>query len=171
MAGRKFSFFESYADMLDQLDDAQCAEFVRAMYRWAFEGEEPEFAEPALRFAWPSIAEQITAGVEISERSREAGKRGGRPRKDAKKRGAKSTPKSTPLSTAKSTPKRGAERGRKATGQDWTGLEMNESSPRTGRADALAPLGEGAARSAARDTLTEDEFEALVRAMPATKGC
>ena len=171
MAGRKFSFFESYGQMLDQLSDQQCADFVRAMYRWAFDGAEPEFEDSMLQFAWPSIAEQITAGVEISERSREAGKRGGRPRKDAKKRGAKSTPKSTPLSTAKSTPKRGAERGRKATGQDWTGHEMNMSSPRTGRADALAPLGEGAARSAARDTLTEDEYEALVRAMPATTGC
>ena len=167
MAGRKFSSFESYGQMLDQLDDQQCADFVRAMYRWAFDGEEPEFEDPMLQFAWPSIAEQITAGVEISQRSSEAGKRGGRPRKDTKKRGVKSTPKSTPLSTVE----RGAERGRKATGQDWTGHEMNMSSPRTGRADALAPLVEGAARSAARDTLTEDEYDALVRAMPATKGC
>lgn len=155
MAGRKFSFFESYADMLDQLDDAQCAKFVRAMYRWAFEGEEPEFEEPALRFAWPSIAEQITAGLEISERRAEAGRRSGKAR--AKKANKKQNEQCS--------------NSVRTTGQDWTGHEMNMSSPRTGRADALAPFEGGAARSAARDTLTEDEYEALVRAMPATKGC
>lgn len=160
MAGRKFSFFESYAAMLDQLDDAQCSEFVRAMYRWAFQGEEPEFSDTSLRFAWPSIAEQITAGVEISQRSSEAGKRGGRPRKDTQKRGVKSTPKSTPLSTVK----RGAERGRKATGQDWTGQDMNMSSPRTGRAASPTPS-RGSARGAAHE-MSEEEFAALVDATP-----
>lgn len=159
MAGRKFSFFESYGQMLDQLSDQQCADFVRAMYRWAFEGEEPEFAEPALRFAWPSIAEQITAGLEISERRAEAGRRSGKARaKKANKKQNEQCSNSVRNSV-------------RTTGQDWTGHEMNMSSPRTGRADALAPIGEGAARSAARDTLTEDEYEALVRAMPATKGC
>lgn len=148
MAGRKFSFFESYAAMLDQLDDAQCAEFVRAMYRWAFQGEEPEFSDPSLRFAWPSISEQITAGIEISERMAEAGRKGGRPKKKAKQKPS--------FNKAKSHVK--------ATGQDWTGQDMNMSSPRTGRAASPTPS-RGSARGAAHE-MSEEEFAALVDATP-----
>lgn len=148
MSGRKFSFFESYAAMLDQLDDAQCAEFVRAMYRWAFQGEEPEFSDPSLRFAWPSIAEQITAGLEISERRAEAGKRSGKARaKKAKKK------KNEQCSNTVRT-----------TGQDWTGQDMNMSSPRTGRAASPTPS-RGSARGAAHE-MSEEEFAALVDATP-----
>lgn len=148
MAGRKFSFFESYAAMLDQLGDAQCAEFVRAMYRWAFQGEEPEFSDPSLRFAWPSIAEQITAGLEISERRAEAGKRSGKARaKKAKKKKNEQCSNSV-----------------RTTGQDWTGQDMNMSSPRTGRAASPTPS-RGSARGAAHE-MSEEEFAALVDATP-----
>lgn len=152
MAGRKFSFFESYAAMLDQLDDAQCAEFVRAMYRWAFQGEEPEFSDPSLRFAWPSIAEQITAGLEISERRAEAGKRSGKAR--AKK--AKKTKNEQCSNSVRNSVR--------TTGQDWTGHEMNMSSPRTGRAASPTPS-RGSARGAAQE-MSEEEFAALVDATP-----
>lgn len=152
MAGRKFSFFESYAAMLDQLDDAQCAEFVRAMYRWAFQGEEPEFSDPSLRFAWPSIAEQITAGLEISERRAEAGKRSGKVR--AKK--AKKTKNEQCSNSVRNSVR--------TTGQDWTGQDMNMSSPRTGRAASPTPS-RGSARGAAQE-MSEEEFAALVDATP-----
>lgn len=153
MAGRKFSFFESYAHMLDQLDDAQCAEFVRAMYRWAFQGEEPELSDTSLQFAWPSIAEQITAGIEISERRAEAGRRSGKAR--AKKGGRKKDGMKQNEQCSNSV---------RTTGQDWTGHELNMSSPRTGRAASPTPS-RGSARGA-DDGMTEEEFAALVDATP-----
>lgn len=164
MAGRKFSFFESYAAMLDQLSDAQCAEFVRAMYRWAFQGEEPSFSDQMLQFAWPSIAEQITAGIEISERMAEYGKRGGRPKKGPKKPSKKPSFNGA-KSLAKSLAKSQAESLVKATGQDWTGQDMNMSSPRTGR-DASPSPRMGSARIAGPDSMTEEEYDALVGSTP-----
>lgn len=107
MAGPdSFKFWNSYYDALRMLgDDSKRGEFVMALCEFVFDGIEPEFDDPVMEFGFRLVAEQAKQSMEISRAAREAGQRGGRPRKEDSKRGAKSTPKSTPKRVAK----RGAE--------------------------------------------------------------
>lgn len=103
MADRRFYFWESYGKAFDMLTDADAGRFIKACYRFAFDGAEPDFSdEPTLAFAWQIVSGQIERSVEIGVKSAERGKRGGRPRKTAAKSSTKTTAKTTALSSAKS---------------------------------------------------------------------
>lgn len=96
MADRRFYFWESYGKAFDMLTDEEAGRFIRACYRFAFDGAEPEFSdEPKLGFAWQIVSGQIERSVEIGVKRSASGRRGGRPSK-------KSSAKTTALSTAES---------------------------------------------------------------------
>ena len=110
MADRRFYFWESYGKAFDMLTDADAGRFIKACYRFAFDGAEPDFSdEPTLAFAWQIVSGQIERSVEIGVKNTERGKRGGRPRKTTAKSAAKTTAKTTALSGAKSGAKSAAE--------------------------------------------------------------
>lgn len=73
-----------YADYFDPLDDAEVGRLVRAMIQYKRDGTEPEFRRNE-RFVWPAIKRDIDFSAqrqkEISEARRNAGKKGGRPKK------------------------------------------------------------------------------------------
>ena len=73
-----------YADYFDPLEDAEVGRLVRAMIQYKRDGTEPEFPGNE-RFVWPAIKRDIDFSAqrqkEISEARRNAGKKGGRPRK------------------------------------------------------------------------------------------
>ncbi len=105
-----FKFWDSYYDALKMLgDDSRRGAFVMALCAFVFDGAEPAFDDPVMEFGFRLVAEQARQSMEISRAAREAGQRGGRPRKDDSKRGAFSTPKSTPKRVAKRVVERGAE--------------------------------------------------------------
>lgn len=89
-----FKFWASYYDALRALGtDRQRSEFMLGLCAYVFDGVEPEFDDPVVRFGYTLVAEQARQSMEISRAAREVGKRGGRPRKEPQKRDAKSTPK------------------------------------------------------------------------------
>lgn len=94
MADRRFYFWESYGRAFDMLEDAEAGRFIKACYRFAFEGIQPDFAEPKLAFAWQIVSGQIERSVDIGVKNAERGRRGGRPKKSGAKSGAKTTAKS-----------------------------------------------------------------------------
>lgn len=94
MADRRFYFWESYGRAFDMLEDAEAGRFIKACYRFAFDGIQPDFAEPKLAFAWQIVSGQIERSVDIGVKNAERGRRGGRPKKSGAKSGAKTTAKS-----------------------------------------------------------------------------
>lgn len=102
MADRRFYFWESYGRAFDMLEDAEAGRFIKACYRFAFEGIQPDFAEPKLAFAWQIVSGQIERSVDIGVKNAERGRRGGRPKKSGVKSGAKTTAKSGVKSGAES---------------------------------------------------------------------
>lgn len=89
-----FKFWASYYDALKALDtDKQRSDFMLGLCAYVFDGVEPEFEDPVVRFGYTLVAEQARQSMEISRAAREAGKRGGRPRKEPQKMDAKSAPK------------------------------------------------------------------------------
>jgi hypothetical protein len=99
LADRRFYFWESYGKAFDMLTDEEAGRFIRACYRFAFDGVDPEFSdEPKLGFAWQIVSGQIERSVDIGVKNAERGRRGGRP----KKSGAKTTAKSGAKSGAES---------------------------------------------------------------------
>ena len=101
-----FKFWSSYYEALLALDtDKQRSDFMLGLCAYVFDGAEPEFDDPAVRFGFKLVADQAKRSMEISRAASEAGKRGGRPKSGTTERAAKSTPKRV----AKRVVKRGAE--------------------------------------------------------------
>ena len=132
VAERRFYFWESYGKAFDMLTDEEAGVFIKACYRFAFDGAEPDFTDvPKLAFAWQIVSGQIARSVEIGVLNAERGKQGGRPRKS----GAKTTAKSGAKSTAKSGAKSGAE-------SDMN-MNMNIGAGASPDGSAPAPLDDG----------------------------
>lgn len=76
--------FLDYAEYFEPLTDAEVGRLVRAMIEYKQKGIETEF-QGNERFVWPAIKRDIDFSAqrqkEISEARRNAGKKGGRPRK------------------------------------------------------------------------------------------
>lgn len=112
MATDSFKFWDSYYSALRMLgDDERRGRFVMALCAYVFDGIKPEFDDDMLAFGFELVATQAMESVEISRAAQEAGRRGGRPRKDTSKRGAKSTPKRVAKRGAESEKKREEEKG------------------------------------------------------------
>lgn len=72
-----FSFFASYYEALQLLDDERRLAIFDAMTAFAFEGELPAFDDVTLKLAWSLIFPNLQRSVENSVN----GKKGGRPKK------------------------------------------------------------------------------------------
>lgn len=82
VAERRFYFWESYGKAFDMLTDEEAGVFIKACYRFAFEGVEPDFTDvPKLEFAWQIVSGQIARSVEIGVQRAQSGQRGGRKNK------------------------------------------------------------------------------------------
>lgn len=71
---RRYMFFEGYYRALEYMSDEQELTFRRAIDRFAFEGEEPEFEDPMLLMAWNLVITSLKKSLKLSE----AGRKGGR---------------------------------------------------------------------------------------------
>lgn len=107
MAGQCFRYWSGYHEAMRDLTDEQAGALVKALGALAFEGMEPEFSDPTLRVVFKVMREQVETSRDISDRAREAGAKGGRPKAEAG--GRKSTAKRGAKRGALSTAKRGAE--------------------------------------------------------------
>ena len=58
----RFTMFDNWGAMFDEMDDESAIKLFRAMYRYAFEGEEPEFDKGStLSLVWQSVRPNIDA--------------------------------------------------------------------------------------------------------------
>ena len=74
-----FKFWASYYDALKALDtDKQRSDFMLALCAYVFDGIEPEFDDPVVRFGYTLVAEQARQSMEISRAAQEKGRRGGK---------------------------------------------------------------------------------------------
>lgn len=71
---RKYNFFEGYYRAMAHMDDGQELAFRRAIDRFVFEGEVPEFHDPMLLVAWDLVVPSVERSIKLAE----AGRRGGR---------------------------------------------------------------------------------------------
>lgn len=72
MENKKFSFFESYHKALSRFSDEQYGRIVRAMSKFVFDGEEPDFSEGSDWAVWEMAKPIIERGFEISNARKEA---------------------------------------------------------------------------------------------------
>lgn len=99
-----FKFWASYYDALRALDtDKQRSDFMLALCAYVFDGVEPEFDDPVVRFGYTLVAEQARQSMEISRAAQEKGSRGGK--QSGKSRAKRSSASSTASSTASSVSK------------------------------------------------------------------
>lgn len=74
----------SYRTYFEPYSDAEVGRLVRAMMQYKSSGEEPRFSGNE-RYVWPAIKRDVDEASDAqeaaAERSRENGRRGGRPRK------------------------------------------------------------------------------------------
>lgn len=78
---RKYTFFESYFEAVEDLPDADRLAFLDAINLYAFRGVEPDFgAIPHLRIAWTLVKPSLDTSLTAFEN----GRKGGRPQKAAK---------------------------------------------------------------------------------------
>lgn len=80
-----FLIHKEYQDMIDALTDEQAGAFLKAMMRYAFEGEDPEVDDQSVRLTFIMVRKYIDRMTEKYDRicavNRENGSKGGRPRK------------------------------------------------------------------------------------------
>lgn len=81
---RRYSFFEGYYRAMAHMTDEQELEFRRAVDRYAFEGEVPEFHDPMLLMAWDLIITSLDKSIKLAN----AGQKGGRGNKKQASKGA-----------------------------------------------------------------------------------
>lgn len=104
MAERRFYFWESYGKAFDMLTDEEAGRFIKACYRFAFDGVEPDFTdEPKMAFAWQIVSGQITTSIEIGLKNAERGKRGGKASGESRRKDQKGNKRSTASSGGSST--------------------------------------------------------------------
>ncbi|MBO4584236.1 MAG: hypothetical protein J5756_04125 [Clostridia bacterium] len=80
---KSFVLYLEYAEYLDELTDEEVGRLTRAIFDYNIYGEEPESFTGALKLAWIAIRQGMDRNNDRYERRASAGKRGGRPRKDA----------------------------------------------------------------------------------------
>lgn len=81
-----FKFWASYYDALKALDtDKQRSDFMLALCAYVFDGVEPEFDDPVVRFGYTLVAEQARQSMEISRAAREGGLKSGKSRREKAK--------------------------------------------------------------------------------------
>lgn len=84
MEGNRFSFFPSFAEQLDQMDDGTAIKMMRAIYRYGCFGIEPEFQAGTLEaIVWMGMKPNIDTSVKLSKAGAKA--RSKAPSKDAQK--------------------------------------------------------------------------------------
>ena len=80
-----FIFYTAYAEKFKRLSDLQFGQFVRALVSYQITGEEPEINDASVGMAFDVAKVEVDAAnekyIEICEQRREAGLRGGRPKK------------------------------------------------------------------------------------------
>lgn len=102
MATDSFRFWDSYMRALDRVDDATAGRLVKSLCHEVFEDVPARFEdEPMLGMVYDVMLGQAIQSRDFSRQAREAGARGGRPRKEEAKRVAKGS-----LKGAKSEKKR-----------------------------------------------------------------
>jgi len=74
-----FVFYNSYWSVASDLDDAQFKEFVSAMCRYYFDGEETTFTDPLIEKLFLLVKPNIDTNI----KKQEAGAKGGRPPKNS----------------------------------------------------------------------------------------
>lgn len=101
MATDSFKFWDGYWEAMQDMSIEERGELVTMLCQFVFDGEDPKTDNRMVRAAYKMVRRMAQESMEISARARDAGKRGGRPKKGSK-------------SSAKSTPKSSAKRGAKA---------------------------------------------------------
>lgn len=72
MKDKKFTFFESYHKALSRLSDEHYGRIVRAISKFVFDGEEPDYSEDTDWVIWELTKPIIERGFEISNARKEA---------------------------------------------------------------------------------------------------
>ena len=81
-----FKFWASYYDALRALEtDKQRSDFILGLCAYVFDGIEPEFDDPVVRFGYMLVAEQARQSMEISRAAREGGIKSGKARRSKSK--------------------------------------------------------------------------------------
>ena len=78
MIGKRFSYWDSYADAVDMLDDARAGRFTKAFNHAIFKGEEPDLSDdPMLASMMALMLQQARRSMEMSNMGKSGGKRSG----------------------------------------------------------------------------------------------
>lgn len=87
MIKNSFILYIDYFEQISLLSDEQAGMLIKALYHFQVTGEAPEIPDGMVRMAFSFISTDMKRDSkkyeEICERKSEAGKKGGRPRKDA----------------------------------------------------------------------------------------
>lgn len=166
----RFYYWHAIHEQMMKLTDENAGKYIKAIGRWAFDGEDTAFDDALLDFAWPPIRDSVSESVAIGMQNSENGKRGGRP-----KSGGKSAPKSGGFSGGKTGGKSGGLTGAKSAAKSAlkSGAESEEkgreekkvSSSNFPSSESAAASGGAAASSEPYDyrppNLSVEELEAL----------
>lgn len=95
-----FSFWRSYYDALLLLPDGDAGRLVKAMCRFAFDGEASDLSDsPMLALAWTMVSGSVYESRQKFLKDQANGRRGGRPRKETPPLTGGKTPPETPPET------------------------------------------------------------------------
>jgi len=138
-AYERFTVFDNWGEIFDELDDQTAIELFRGMYRYAFYNEEPEFPKGSvLSLTWKAIKPNIDS-------SGKAAKNGSaKTPRNTSRETAKETPEKTPSETPEKTPleqKKRKEEEEKGKGMEKKGKENSlekNSLPRNESGSAAA---------------------------------
>ena len=84
--GKQFSFFESFWRQLEMLDMQTRGEYVSAMCRMAFDGEDTEFENAMLQFGWSVMRSQVRQSVKVHKAAIKRGRASAEARRKRKER-------------------------------------------------------------------------------------
>ena len=146
----RFTMFDNWGEIFEEMSDEDAVQLFRAMYRYAFYNIEPEFSKgSALSLTWKAIKPNIDSSGKAA--------RNGSNKPTAK------PPKETPSETTKETPseqKKRREEEKKGNGKEKKaeGNSLEKNSPSASASDGAA-AGEPAPTSAPRCPLCDSELE------------
>ena len=155
MIGQRFSYWDSYADAVDMLDDARAGRFTKAFNHAIFKNEEPDLSDD------PMLASMMTLMLQQARRSMEMssiGKNGGK--KSGIARNAKPQVASATNRASKQGSKRGSKPASKGGSNDKKGSGNGDgvviTNPSPFFTDGAAPCADAPARAAAEGVSESD---------------
>ena len=160
----RFYYWRAIHEQMMKLTDEDAGRYIKAIGRWAFDGQDTGFDDALLDFAWPPIRDSVSESVSIGIKNSENGRRGGRPKSGGKSgaksggfSGGKSGGKSGGLTGAKSGAESAAESALKSGAESvGKGSEEKKESSSNFPSSSVAPAASGGAGAPSEKTLGPD---------------